>query len=95
MSSIFGRFFHWIALIVEIATFSGAIITTMDYFNAKKRNFQKKGEQTESVDTRSYQEQLSSEPNIVKPDVHELFCATCGNSISSSSEYCPSCGDQI
>ncbi|QEE14748.1 hypothetical protein DSAG12_00563 [Promethearchaeum syntrophicum] len=95
MTSIFGSFFYWIALIVEVAVFSGGVYTTMDYVNAKKRNFQKRGEQTESADTGSYQEQLSPEPNIVKSNVHELFCATCGNSISSSSEYCPSCGDHI
>jgi len=65
MSSIFG-FFNWIALIVEVATFSGGVYTTMDYMNLKKRNFQKKGEQTDSVDTGSYQEQLSSEPSVVQ-----------------------------
>jgi len=94
MSSIFG-FFNWIALIVEVATLSGAVYTTMDYINAKKRNFQKIGEPAESEDTGSYQDQLSSEPIVVKSIESELFCAFCSNSVSNSSEYCPSCGNHL
>jgi len=95
MSSIFGSFFHWIALIVEIATFSGGVYTTMDYINAKKRNFQKIEEPAESEDNGSYQEQLSSEPIVVKSIESELFCAFCSNRVSNNSEYCPSCGNHI
>jgi len=95
MSSIFLSFFHWIALIVEVATFSGGVYTTMDYYNAKRRNFQKRGEPTDSVDTESYQEQISPETSDVKSKEGELFCAFCGNGISSTTEYCPSCGNQL
>ena len=95
MSSIFGSFFNWIALIVEVATFSGGVITTMDYINSKKRNFQKSGEPIDSGDGESYQEQISSEPSNVKSKNGEHFCAFCGNKISSTTEYCPSCGNQL
>ena len=95
MSSIFGSFFNWIALIVEVATFSGGVYTTMDYINAKKRNFQKLEEPTDSDENESYQEPISSETNEVKSKDSALYCPFCGNKVSGGKEYCPSCGNQL
>ena len=95
MSSIFGSFFNWIALIVEVATFSGGVYTTMDYYNAKRRNFQKIKEPTDSDDIESYQEPIRSETSDVKSKDEGQYCPFCGNRISGGKKYCPSCGEQF
>jgi len=95
MSSIFGSFFNWIALIVEVATLCGAVYTTMDYYNSKRRNFQKSEKSTESDEIESYQEPIRSETNDVKSKESAVYCPFCGNKISGGKEYCPSCGDKL
>jgi len=95
MSSIFGSFFNWIALIVEVATFSGGVYTTMDYYNAKRRNFQKLEEPTESDDSETYQEPIRSETTDVKSKDNSYYCSLCGTKTSGSAEYCPSCGEHL
>ncbi|MHA1562586.1 MAG: hypothetical protein ACTSPA_10725 [Promethearchaeota archaeon] len=95
MSSIFGSFFNWIALIVEVATFSGGVYTTMDYYNAKRRNFQKLEEPSESDDSETYQEPIRSETTDVKSKDNSHYCSLCGTKTSGSAEYCPSCGEHI
>ena len=94
MGSIFG-FFNWIALIVEVSTLCGAVYATMDYYNAKRRNFQKLKEPTDSVDTESYQEQISPEATDVISKDSALYCSLCGTKTSGGAEYCPSCGTQL
>ena len=91
---IFG-FFNWIALIVEVATLCGAVYTTMDYYNSKRRNFQKLEESTDSDEIESYQEPIRSETNDVKSKESAVYCPFCGNKISGDKEYCPSCGDKL
>jgi hypothetical protein len=95
MSSIFGSFFNWIALIAEVATLCGAVYTTMDYYNSKRRNFQKLKEPADSDEIESYQEPIRSETNDVKSKDSEVYCPFCGNKISGGKEYCPSCGNQL
>ena len=95
MSSIFGSFFNWIALIVEVATFSGGVYTTMDYYNAKRRNFQKLEEPTDSGDIESYQEPIRSEIKDVISEDDSQYCPFCGNKVSGGKKYCPSCGNQF
>ena len=95
MSSIFGSFFNWIALIVEVATFSGGAFTTLDYYKLKRRNFQKIEEPTDSDDIESDQEPIRSETINVKSKDDAHYCPYCGNKISGGKEYCPSCGEQL
>lgn len=95
MSSIFGSFFNWIALIVEVATFSGGVYTTMDYMNLKRRNFQKIEEPSDSGDIESYQEPIRSETNDVTSEDDSQYCPFCGNKVSGGKKYCPSCGNQF
>ena len=94
MASIFG-FFNWIALIVEVATLCGAVYTTMDYYNSKRRNFQKSEESTDSDDIESYQEPIKSETLDAESKDSAVYCPFCGNKISGGKEYCPSCGDKL
>jgi len=94
MDSIFG-FFNWIALIVEISTLCGAVYTTMDYYNSKRRNFQKLKESTDSDDIESYQEPIRSETNDIKSEDFSHYCSLCGTKTSGSAEYCPSCGEHL
>lgn len=95
MSSIFGSFFNWIALIVEVATFSGGAFTTLDYYNAKRRNFQKLEESTDSDDNESFQEPIISETNDLKSKDDSHYCPFCGNKVSGGKKHCPSCGNQF